>query len=255
MDSLVDFRSSAKDSGFAALVVERELPPHQARDVDEQGFVLLPGLVPAGQLGRLARAYDAAVAAACADDVRIGSTTTRVTDFVNRGPEFDDIYVNPRLPAVCWRIIGRPFKLSSLHGRTLWPDSPAQPLHVDVRRDSLDWPLAGFILMIDGFRPDNGATRFVPGTHRRRDAPEDVLADTRAGHECQLLATGTAGSVVVFHGSTWHGHTANASGGPRRSLQGAFVPREGRAATDFGARMSPETRARLGPIARCLLAL
>lgn len=29
---------------------------------------------------------------------------------------------------------------------------------------------------------------------------------------------------------------------PRRSLQGAFVPREGQAATDFAARMQPETR-------------
>lgn len=35
-----------------------------------------------------------------------------------------------------------------------------------MRRDSADWPLVGFILMIDEFRPDNGATRFVPGSHR-----------------------------------------------------------------------------------------
>jgi hypothetical protein len=29
-------------------------------------------------------------------------------------------------------------------------------------RDSVDWPLVGFILMIDEFRADNGATRFAP---------------------------------------------------------------------------------------------
>ena len=255
MDSIGGFPSSAKDSGFAALAGERDLAPHQIRDVDEHGFVLLPGLVPAEQAERLARAYDAAVAAACADDVRVGSTTTRVTDFVNRGPEFDAIYVTPSLLAVCWRIIGRPFKLSSLHGRTLRPDSPAQPLHVDVRRGSLDCPLVGFILMIDEFRSENGATRFVPGTHRRSNFPEDVMSDSRPEHKHHVLATGPAGSMVVFHGSIWHGHSANESGGPRRSLQGAFVPREGRAATDFGPRMRPDTRARLGPIARCVLEL
>ncbi len=70
-----------------------------------------------------------------------------------------------------------------------------------------------------------------------------------------MLACGEAGSLLVFNGSAWHGHTANTSSGPRRSLQGAFIPREGRAGTDFAARMQPETRARLGPVAQYVLAL
>ena len=41
-----------------------------------------------------------------------------------------------------------------------------QALHVDVGRHAAEWPLVGFILMVDDFRPDNGATRFVPGSHR-----------------------------------------------------------------------------------------
>jgi hypothetical protein len=63
------------------------------------------------------------------------------------------------------------------------------------------------------------------------------------------------GSGLVFHGSAWHSHTANVSSGPRRSLQGAFIPRDLRAGTDFAAGMQPETRARLGPLARQVLAL
>ena len=149
--------------------------------------------------------------------------------------------------------IGRPFKLSSLHSRTLQPHSPVSELHVDVRRDTADWPLVGFILMIDEFRPDNGATRFVPGSHQWPGTPEDVMPDRRADHNGQLLACGPAGSLLVFNGSAWHGHTANASGSPRRSLQGAFIPRDGRAGTDFSARMRPETRARLAPLAKYLL--
>jgi ectoine hydroxylase-related dioxygenase (phytanoyl-CoA dioxygenase family) len=168
---------------------------------------------------------------------------------------FDDLYVFPPLLQACRRVIGRPFKLSSLLARTLRPGSPAQELHVDVRRDSADWPLLGFILMVDGFRPDNGATRFVPGSHRWPGTPEDTVPDPLAEHEGEVLACGRAGSLLVFDGSTWHGHTANTSSGPRRSLQGAFIPRDGRAATDFAARMHPETRARLGPLARHVLAL
>jgi ectoine hydroxylase-related dioxygenase (phytanoyl-CoA dioxygenase family) len=110
-------------------------------------------------------------------------------------------------------------------------------------------------LMVDEFRPDNGATRFVPGSHRWPRTPADTMPDRQADHAGQVSACGAAGSLVVFSGSTWHGHTANISNGPRRSLQGAFIPRDGRAATDFAARMQPETRARIGPLAKQVLAL
>ena len=178
-----------------------------------------------------------------------------MTDFVNRGAEFDRLYVFPPLLEACCRIIARPFKLSALHARTLPPGAAAQALHVDAARHSSEWPLVGFILMVDDFRPDNGATRFVPGSHRWPRAPRDSMMDVTAEHGREVSACGSAGSLLVFDGATWHGHTANVSDKPRRSLQGAFVPRDGRAATDFAARMQPETRERLGPLARYVLAI
>ena len=243
------------DDWFSSLAAGGALPPNATRALHERGFIVLPGPVPPGQMERLANAYDNAVASATGDDVKTGSVTTRVNDFVNRGPEFDALYVFAPLLEACARVIGRPFKLSSMHARTLRPRSPAQELHVDVRRDSADWPLVGFILMVDEFRPDNGATRFVPGSHQWPGIPEEAMADRRADHDSQILACGPAGSLLIFNGSAWHGHTANASAGPRRSLQGAFIPRAGHAGTDFSARMRPETRARLGPLARQVLAL
>lgn len=101
--------------------------------------------------------------------------------------------------------------------------TPAQELHVDVHRDSADWPLVGFILMIDEFRSDNGATRFVPGTHRESGVPEKGMTDRRVDVDGQVLASGPAGSLIIFNGSAWHGHTANRCDEPRRSLQGAFI--------------------------------
>lgn len=199
-----------------------------ASELQERGFVIMPGPEPPERLDLFASAYDAAVDAAISDDVRVGSTSTKVTDFVNRGAEFDRLYVFPPLLEACCRVIGRPFKLSSVNARTLRARTPAQELHVDVAHDSADWPLIGFIFMIDEFRPDNGATRLVPGSHKWMSTPQD--------------------------GSTWHGHTANTSSGPRRSLQGAFIPEDGRAATDFSARMRPETRSRLSTLALQLTA-
>jgi hypothetical protein len=150
------------DDWFREIAAASVVPSDTARELDERGFVVLPEAVPAGKIDRLTDAYDAAAASALEEDVKIGSTTTRVNDFVNRGAEFDPLYVFPPLLAAGCRVIGRPFKLSSLHARTLRPHMPAQELHVDVRRDSPDWPLVGFILMADAFRPDNGPPASCP---------------------------------------------------------------------------------------------
>ena len=238
---------------FDSLASSTALSADADSDLHLQGFEVLPGPVPCDRIEWLADAYTAAVSAATGADVRIGSTSTRVSDFVNRGEAFDALYIFPPLLDACRRVIGRPFKLSSLVARTLRPHAPAQELHVDVRRDSADWPILGFILMVDGFRPENGATRFVPGSHRWSSLPEDAMSDVRADHHGQVLACGPAGSLLVFNGSTWHGHTANTSDTPRRSLQGHFIPRDGQAATDFAARMQPGTHARLSSLARYLL--
>ena len=108
------------DDCFSTLLSGSELPPDRAGNCTSR-IIVLPSLVPAWHADHLAQAYDAAVASASADDVRTGRTTTRVAAFVNRGAEFDDVYVSAPLLEACSSIIGRPLKLSSLHARTLWP--------------------------------------------------------------------------------------------------------------------------------------
>jgi hypothetical protein len=240
-------------SWFSELAASRELPDAAASALDTQGFAVLPGLLSAEETRHLVDAYDAAFASASGDDVRIGSTSTKVNGILTRGRAFEELFVLPRLLDACCRVIGGPFKLSSFIGRSVRAGASNQGLHVDVTRASADWPLLGFIVMVDAFRPDNGATRFVPGSHLWMDTPDARMPDALAAHARQTLACGPAGSLLVFNGSVWHGHTANTSTAPRRSVQGAFIPRGGRAATDFAARVSSETHARLSPVARHVL--
>ncbi|HJR09343.1 MAG TPA: phytanoyl-CoA dioxygenase family protein [Pyrinomonadaceae bacterium] len=238
---------------FKEIEAHSELPPDAVEKLLESGFVVIPGPVASGRLAQLARAYDSAVARAEPAHVSVGSTSTRVHDFVNRGPEFDELYTFRPILDACCRVIGRPFKLSSLLARTVRPLSQAQPLHVDFRADACGWPMLGFIIMIDDFRRDNGATRFVPGSHKWPTIPGEVLEDPAADHECQVVACGAAGSVIVYNGSVWHGHTANRSGAPRRSIQGAYIRRDAQSATNQAARILPQTRARIAPLAEYLL--
>jgi hypothetical protein len=236
---------------YSVLVADSDLPPDAALRLHDIGFVVLPGPAVPGGWARLADAYDQAVSAADSADVSIRSST-RVHDFVNRGPEFDRLYIYPPLLAACCQIIRRPFKLSTMLARTLEPGAPAQPLHVDVRRNADGWPLVGFIVMVDEFNAGNGATRFVPGSHLWPREPEESK-DTSCTDDREVLACGPAGSVLIFNGSVWHGHRANRSTRCRRSIQGAFIPRQDRASIDQASRMRPETFDRISDLAKYVL--
>jgi hypothetical protein len=160
-------------------------------------------------------AYDRAMVEADPDERRVGRTTVRVNDLVNRGHGFDSIYLYPPLLDACWQILKRPFKLSVLHGRTLLPERPAQEWHVDYPPDTLGRTMVGFIFMIDEFRKENGATSCLRGSHRlgASHAPDGPVA------------TACGGSMILYNGSAWHGHGSNTARESRRSVQGAFSAR------------------------------
>ncbi|HKC64786.1 MAG TPA: phytanoyl-CoA dioxygenase family protein [Pyrinomonadaceae bacterium] len=242
------------DRWFTEMAANYCLPEDIARQLCDIGYVVIEGAVAQTERARMSAAYDAAVLAAHPDDVSVRSST-RVSDFVNRGHCFDELYIYGPLLAACCRVIARPFKLSTMLARTLEPNAPAQQLHVDFKRDGDGWPMIGFIFMIDEFRSDNGATRFVPGSHMLSIEPNEVMKDATVDYEGQTLACGPAGSVIIYNGSIWHGHTANRSVGRRRSIQGAFIRRDAQSAVNHATRIRPETIERIGNLAKYLLDL
>jgi hypothetical protein len=244
------------DEWHSLIAAEAHLPPDAARRLREIGFIVMPGPPIPGGWERLSNAYDREVARADPADVHVGTTgsSTRIDDFVNRGPEFDRIYIYPPLLAACCEIIGVPFKLSGMRARTLHPGAPAQRLHVDAEHRADGWPIVGCILMVDAFDAENGATRFVPGSHLRPHQPGEVMNNPQDAHDEQVVACGPAGSIIIFNASTWHGHTANRSARPRRSIQAHFVPRTARPAPDDHSRgMRPETMKRISALAKYVL--
>lgn len=195
------------------------------------------------------------MARASGPDFKIASTTTRMSDLLNCGPVFWDIYLYPPLLEACSRIIGEPFKLSSFLARTLRAGTQAQELHADLPRDSKDAPLLGFILMIDPFQKENGATRFVPKSHIWNDLPTDRLPNAQETYAGEVLACGERGAMIIFNGAVWHGHAANTTAGARRSVQGYFVRRNAQSGFDFRNRLMLEARTRMSPLGRYLLSL
>lgn len=241
---------------FSIINTDCKLPTSIIEELQANGFVVIPEMVTPDALPQLVAAYDSVLAFASSDDKRIGSSTTRVNDFVNKGSEFDELYIyQPLLEASCC-VIGQPFKLSALHARTLHPNSQKQNLHIDFKPDEESFSLVGFVFMVDDFRNENGATRFLPGSHKWLENPNKLTNDLLAQYENQtVLACGSAGSLIIFNGSVWHGYSANTTEKPRRSIQGAFIPRNEKSGTEFSSRMSFETLDRISLLAKYLLAI
>lgn len=241
---------------FSLISAGCELSANTIQSLNDAGFVIIPSLIAPDRLARLSTAYDSAFAVASVGDVRVGKTTTRLHDFVNRGSEFDELYICQPLLKACCHVIGRPFKLSSMLGRTLHPNAQAQGLHIDFKQDEERFPLVSFIWMVDEFRSDNGATQFVPDSHNWSEVPYELTNDHLAEYENQIVtACGQAGSVIIFNGSVLHGHSANTTSAPRRSIQGAFIPRDAQAGTDFSTRLRSGTLARISSLTKYVLAI
>lgn len=75
---------------FTTIAKTRALSEQAALQLDVEGFCMLPSAVSSSRVQNLLDAYDATESSAMEPDKRIGSTSTRVSDFVNRGVLFDD---------------------------------------------------------------------------------------------------------------------------------------------------------------------
>ena len=106
--------------------------------------------------------------------------------------------------------------ISSLSSIGIDPGETAQMIHADDQLIPLPKPhvplVCNTMWALTDFTAENGATRLVPGSHRAPENPAlDVVHDT-------IPAEMTRGSVLIWHGSLWHGGGANASTARRTGI-------------------------------------
>jgi ectoine hydroxylase-related dioxygenase (phytanoyl-CoA dioxygenase family) len=164
----------------------------------------------------------------------------------------------PEMLACVECVLGPEFKLSSLNFRSADPHSDwVQPLHCDAGAlpDEKGFSVCNVILMLDDFTAENGATRFIPGSHRWGKLPQEALADPAAPQPDEMLITGKAGTVVVMNTHMWHGATANRTRKPRRALHSFYCRRDKPQQQYQKKLLRPEVQRQLSPQLRWLLAL
>jgi ectoine hydroxylase-related dioxygenase (phytanoyl-CoA dioxygenase family) len=228
------------------------------RQLDEQGYLVLPGLMPPELLERVRRRVDELFAE---EGDRAGSEfktepgAKRLANLVNKGPVFEEVILAPEVLAAMAHVLGPRFKLSSLNVRSADPHSASdQPLHADSAAiaDELGYWVCNSVWMLDDFTAENGATRMVPGSHRWREIPPVGMFEA---HPKQELVLGKAGDVVVMNAHMWHGGTANRTDRPRRAMH-VYYTRWDKPQQQWQKKwLSAEVQGRLSAAARNLLAL
>lgn len=141
-----------------------------------------------------------------------GHATKRIYRLFAKTRAFDDLATHPVLLGVLGEIIG-PAQLSAPTGIQIGPGEEAQILH----RDDSIYPLAephpelvlNTMWAFDDFTAENGATRFVEGSHRWEPGRRPGVGDPTVQVEMP------AGSVAFYTGSIWHGGGANRTDRPR----------------------------------------
>jgi ectoine hydroxylase-related dioxygenase (phytanoyl-CoA dioxygenase family) len=126
---------------------------------------------------------------------------------------WEAIPVEPSVLGVVEGVLDAGCLVSSLSSISIAPGETPQPIHADDQLLPLPKPhpptVCNSMWALTDFTEENGATRIIPGTH---------LADRSPNYGQQydsIPAEMPRGSVLVWHGSLWHGGGANRSDGRR----------------------------------------
>lgn len=195
-------------------LTEPGISEHLAR-IDVDGYTIVadaiePDLVSSlrDTIRRLERELDLAPRETAAE----GHATLRMYNLLAKDPVFQAMPVHDSVLPIVERLLDRGCLLSGMTAIDIGPGEMPQPMHGDdiVMARHLQRPHAPMFVTsmwaLTDFTAANGGTWFVPGSHKFADTPDAPGALDSV--DVQKLAM-SAGSVMIFHGSLWHGGGAN----------------------------------------------
>lgn len=248
----------------------RDLSPAK-RDLDEQGFCVVPGVLDPKTLAAVRERTLAQAEAERALGLMpegLEGPNQRVFMLVNKGQEFVDLITHPVALELAGHLLGRVFLLSQfsaniarfggveqgLHCDDWWAPRPIRQGAAFTRVGDLERYNAearttvtkGEVLsppcviniawMLSDFSDENGGTRLAPGSHLSGHVPDGGVP-----HKVKTVAaSGKAGSVLAFDGRTWHGTGKNLTQDPRIVLLLTFCGPQFRSQENFFVGLDPK---------------
>lgn len=208
-----------------------QLEPYVA-DIDANGFTVIPpsiaspgdlherllarilelseeesGVRPDLETGRTPVEFKASELVKPGDDAPFGQY---MPSLIHEGRVFEEALMNPVLLAMTTYLCGFSHILSSMSCFVKGPTRSSLDLHSDT---FVPAPIPAHALLCNGtyvlteFNRENGATAFVPGSHKLQRQPngDERLVTGESANPNAVAAEAAPGSLVVWHGNTWHG--------------------------------------------------
>jgi ectoine hydroxylase-related dioxygenase (phytanoyl-CoA dioxygenase family) len=136
-----------------------------------------------------------------------GRDTVRIYNLLVHGEVFERVPVHANVLPIVERVLDDGCLISSLSSIAIGPGESPQPIHADDQLMPIPKPhpptVCNTMWALTDFTEANGATRIIPGTHVADSSP------VYGQHYDSIPAEMAKGSVLVWHGSLWHGGGAN----------------------------------------------
>jgi hypothetical protein len=234
--------------------VDGEAAGGHEQSLCQQGWTLLPALVPVELLTRLAGELEAAYRGQRAMQIENGvgdGADGTVHHLPCAGGAFLELLERGYAHALIQQYFHGPYILNTYGGVLNLPHDASYVgrVHRDQRTFSGNLHLmVQLLVMLDAFSEENGATYLLSGSHRSGERPsdEDFFRDA-------VRAVGPAGSIVVFDSNLWHAAGVNRSDRPRRALTLALTRPFIKQQLDYPRAIGDERRASLSPMLQQVL--
>ena len=199
----------SRGAPYNGRMTDAELEAHVAR-VAEDGYTIVEDAIEPALLDALAddlARLERELGAVPASNIFEGTRTVRLYNLLARGPLYQQIPVHASVLPIVERVLDKGCLVSSLSSIAIEPGEVAQPLHADDQVIPLPRPHVPIVVnsmwAITDFTDENGATRILPGTHRRPTPPPLGVPQPT------VPAAMRRGSVMIYDGALWHGGGAN----------------------------------------------
>lgn len=153
----------------------------------------------------------------------------RVYNLIDKTSAYDEMLSNSVLDMILRDIFSRPtlhrlYNMASWHANILKPGAAAQKVHTDLALPSPlpDWIVrANVNFIFEDYTEKNGATIFLPGSHKFKRHPTDE--DLIKFKDDFVPLNAKRGSVAIWSGHTWHRSGQNNSNSDRVALLACYA--------------------------------